>query len=191
MKLFKNNNDLDIEVNKMTSLKALNIFDKYYYETYNDISKYVVCNCNNIEDVKDIIQSIYLEVYKKVLKESQVNNYHVYIMGIAKHKVKDYYRFKYKTKITNLFNNDGKNIIDNISSNINIEESLLEKENIEEIWKYLKRKKVIISKIFYLYYYTGYSIKEISKELEISESNIKNYLYRTLKELKLFLEEND
>lgn len=49
----------------MTSLKALNIFDEYYYETYNDISKYVVCNCNNIEAVKDIIQSIYLEVYKK------------------------------------------------------------------------------------------------------------------------------
>ena len=175
----------------MTSLKALNIFDEYYYETYNDISKYVVCNCNNIEDVKDIIQSIYLEVYKKVLKESQINNYHVYIMGIAKHKVKDYYRFKYKVKITNLFNNDDKNIIDNISSNINIEESFLEKENIEKIWKYLKRKKVIISKIFYLYYYTGYSIKEISKVLEISESNIKNYLYRTLKELKLFLEGND
>ena len=191
MKLFKNNNDLNIEVNKMTSLKALNIFDEYYYETYNDISKYVVCNCNNIEDVKDIIQSIYLEVYKKVLKEPQINNYHVYIMGIAKHKVKDYYRFKYKIKITNLFNNDDKNIIDNISSNINIEESFLEKENIEKIWKYLKRKKVIISKIFYLYYYTGYSIKEISKELEISESNIKNYLYRTLKELKLFLEGND
>lgn len=112
-------------------------------------------------------------------------------MGIAKHKVKDYYRFKYKVKITNLFNNDDKNIIDNISSNINIEESFLEKENIEKIWKYLKRKKVIISKIFYLYYYTGYSIKEISKVLEISESNIKNYLYRTLKELKLFLEGND
>ena len=175
----------------MTSLKALNTFDKYYYETYNDISKYVVCNCNNIEDVKDIIQSIYLEVYKKVLKEPQINNCHVYIMGIAKHKVKDYYRFKYKVKITNLFNNDDKNIIDNISSNINIEESFLEKENIEKIWKYLKRKKVIISKIFYLYYYTGYSIKEISKVLEISESNIKNYLYRTLKELKLFLEGND
>ena len=65
MKLFKNNNDLNIEVNKMTSLKALNIFDEYYYETYNDISKYVVCNCNNNEAVKDIIQSIYLEVYKK------------------------------------------------------------------------------------------------------------------------------
>lgn len=191
MKLFKNNNDLNIEVNKMTSLKALNIFDEYYYETYNDISKYVVCNCNNIEDVKDFIQNIYLEVYKKVLKEPQINNYHVYIIGIAKHKVKDYYRFKYKVKITDLFNNDDKNIIDNISSNINIEESFLEKENIEKIWKYLKKKKVIISKIFYLYYYTGYSIKEISKVLEISESNIKNYLYRTLKELKLFLEGND
>ena len=35
MKLFKNNNDLNIEVNKMTSLKALNTFDEYYYEKYN------------------------------------------------------------------------------------------------------------------------------------------------------------
>ena len=38
-------------------------------------------------------------------------------MGIAKHKVKDYYRFKYKVKITNLFNNDDKNIFDSDISN--------------------------------------------------------------------------
>lgn len=32
-------------------------------------------------------------------------------------------------------------------------------------------------------------IKDISKELKISESNVKHYLYRTLKELNLIMKD--
>ena len=64
--------------------------------------------------------------------------------------------------------------------------------NIDEIWNYLKSKSVIISKIFYLHYYLDLTIKEISLELKISESSVKNYLYRTLKELNThFVEKSD
>lgn len=52
------------------------------------------------------------------------------------------------------------------------------------MWDFLKNKNVVIGKVFYLYYELDMTIKEISKELNISESNIKHYLYRTLKELK-------
>ena len=37
---------------------ALTKFEKIYADSYETISKYVVCNCSNIEDVKDIIQNI-------------------------------------------------------------------------------------------------------------------------------------
>lgn len=174
----------------MASQETLKTFDELYYETYQDILKYVVCNCSNIDHVKDIVQNIYLEVLKKLKKNKQTIN-KAYIMGIAKHKIKDYYRFNYKAKLISLNNskdNEELELINNIPEDFNIEEYLITKEDIKHVWFYLKKKKVIISQIFYLYYYLNFSIFEISQELHISESNVKNYLYRTLKELKCFLE---
>lgn len=73
----------------MTGQKALDKFDVVYNESYKDISRYVVLNANNIGDVKDILQNIYLEVYKNIDKVSDKN----YVFGIAKNVLKKYYRF--------------------------------------------------------------------------------------------------
>lgn len=169
----------------MMSQETLNLFDELYYETYQDVLKYVIINCSNMEDVKDIIQNVYLEVLNKIEKNSSIIS-KAYILGITKNKVKDYYRFHYKNKIISLFTKikeqENIELIDTITSDIDIEKIILKEENIKFIWDYLK-KNTITSKIFYLYYYLDYSIKDISKELNISESNIKNHLYRTLKKL--------
>ena len=61
----------------------------------------------------------------------------------------------------------------------------INKNNVEEVWDYLKKKGIIIEKSFYLYYAVGLKISEISKLLNIKESSVKNYIYRTVKELKL------
>ncbi len=168
----------------MVNQDDLKRFDELYDNSYRDISKYVVCHCSYIEDVKDILQNIYLDVLKNI---SQIDN-EAYIMAIAKNKVKDYYRFHYKKRIKLLFEKEDKDIIADIPSDIDIERSFSVHYDVEIVWKYLKTKKVIISQIFYLYYYLGLSLQEISNELNISESNVKNHLYRTLKELKAYLE---
>ncbi len=170
----------------MTSKETLNKFDLLYEKTYNDISKYVVCNCNNIDDVKDIIQNIYIDVFKCLEKNIKVNK--SYILGIAKNKVKDYYRFIYKYKIISFFSENEKITEENIPADFNLENYASKKYDTELVWRYLKKKKVIISKVFYLYFKLDLTIKEISTYLNISESNTKHYLYRTLKELNKYLE---
>lgn len=60
----------------------------------------------------------------------------------------------------------------------------MEKFDTEVVWKYLKKKNEIISRIIYLYYYDGFTIKEIANCLNLTESNVKNYIYRTLKDLR-------
>lgn len=169
----------------MIDQETLNKFDKLYYDSYDYILKYVICNCSKITDVDDIIQNIYLELYKALIKNKDVDNYKTYIYGIAKNKVKDYYRFAYKDKIISFFSGR-EEIVDynDLPSSVNIEKDYITKENINQIWDFLKGKKVIIFKIFYLYYDCGLNIKEISKELNLTESNVKHHLYRTLKELK-------
>lgn len=160
---------------------TLREFNVLYDETYEDVLKYVVCKCSNIADVEDIIQKIYIDVYKAMISSKDINK--LYVMGITKNKVKDYYRFKYKQKIVSMFIEHDDQTIDIIPSDINIEDSFINKYDTELVWKYLKKKNVIISKIFYLYYNLGLTIKEIAIELDITESNVKHYLYRTLKEL--------
>ena len=185
MELFLNNYNYNSEVNKMIDQETLKTFDEIYDKTYADILKYVICNCSNIEDVKDIVQNIYLELLKVLNNKITYNNVNAYIMGIAKNKVKEYYRFNYKAKIISLFSKkDDLELLDIIPDNIDLQKNLIQKEDLKFVWSYLKNKKVVISKIFYLYYYNNMSIREIAKELNISESNVKHYLYRTLKELK-------
>ena len=62
--------------------------------------------------------------------------------------------------------------------------NIVTKLEAEEIWKYIKQKDIKVIKIFYLYYYMDLKLSEISSELKISESNVKNILYRTITDIK-------
>lgn len=173
-------------INQINLKKFNNIYD----ETYNNVLKYVLCECSNISDVNDIIQEIYLEVYKKINDFANIQNINAYIIGIAKNKVKKHYHFIYKFKTLSL-NNENINdeeFLNNIPSDINIENMMMEDDDLEIIWKFLKKKKFIVQKIFYLYYSMDYTIKEIADLLHKSESYVKNNLYRTLRELQNLFE---
>lgn len=162
-------------------------FREIYDSTFSDISRYVVCKCSNIADVSDILQNIYLDVYRALLNGKDVSK--AYVVGMAKNKVRDYYRFSFKHFCYSLSRNE--EIAEDIPDDVDISESFLIRYDAEQVWDYLTKKPVVISKIFYLYYYLGYSISEIHELPGLTESNVKHYLYRTLKELRSFMKEED
>lgn len=172
----------------MIDQSNLKQFNSIYNKTYNQVLKYIVCRCSNMEDVNDILQETYLETYKVIVKVKDIEEIDKYILGIAKNKIRKHYSLLYKIKTISIFNakNEDLELLDTIKSDIDIEKIVLNSSDIETIWNYLKTKKIIIQKIFYLYYELDMKIKDISKELEISESYTKNCLYRTLKELQAF-----
>lgn len=175
----------------MASQETLDKFNVVYNNTYNSVLEYVICNSSNISDVEDIVQNIYYSVYK-LMKRSAKDITKNYILGIARHKVKDYYRFKYRQKEISFVDDEMDNdYINNIPSEEDIENEIIKTENINIIWDFLKSKNIIISQIFYLYYKLDYSIKEISEKLNLSISNTKHYLYRTLKELNKYIESEE
>ena len=170
----------------MSTLIKQKNFEEIYNKTYYQVLKYIVCKCQNLEDVNEILQDTYVELYQtlKNKKNIKVKEEPSYIIGIAKNIVKNYYKNKYKEKSNIIY--FSKDIEDNetqIPSEIDLEANIINKENIETIWNYLNNKNVLIAKIFYLYYALGLKISEISEELKINESTVKNYIYRTLKEL--------
>ena len=164
----------------MSTLITINNFEEIYHKTYKDLLRYIVCKCQNLEDVNELIQDTYVQFYQMINKKKviKVNDEKAYLIGIAKNIVKRYYRNQYQEKANrSYFANE------EIPANCNLEIEIVNKENIEEIWNYLNHKNVLIAKIFYLYSAQGLKIVEIAEEFQIKESTIKNYIYRTLKEL--------
>lgn len=163
------------------AVKNLKKFNKIYDETYSDILKYVIIKCHNINDANDIIQDIYLEFWKILNKKTVIDdNIKSYLIGIAVNKIKKH--FTIIQKIRTLVNNE--DLVIDIKSNINIEDIIINNEDWNSIWEYIKNKRnQDIPKIFYLHYKLEMSIKGIAKELDVNESYVKNLIYRTLKEL--------
>lgn len=164
-------------------------FNKIYEETYNHVLKFIVCRCSNMDDINDIIQDTYLELYNAIIKERNITDYKKYIIGIANNKIKKYYSLLYRINSISIFSTKDKELelISTIKSDIDIEKIVIKCNDVEIIWNYLKSKKIIIQRIFYLYYELDLKIKDIAKELDITESYTKNCLYRTLKELQEFI----
>lgn len=173
----------------MKDASYISKFNKIYENTYNNVLKYIIYKCSNMEDVNDIIQETYLEFYNSLTKDKEIDDYNKYIIGIAKNKIKKYYNLIYKIKTISIFEKKKENIdiIDLLQNDIDIEKIIITSIDKELIWNYLKTKKIVIQKIFYLYYALDLKIKDISQELNVTESYTKNNLYRTLKELQELL----
>ena len=71
-----------------------------------------------------------------------------------------------------------------IDSKIDIEAQMITKDNIESVWKYIIERNVLTGKIFYLYFVSEMTFKEIAKELGIKETTAKTKLYRMLKNIR-------
>ena len=179
----------------MASNETLKKFNKIYDKTYSNILKYIIIRCHNVNDANDIIQVVYLELFnilnKKCIKDDNIKSF---LIGIANNKIKKYYSFVSRIKRITLFSkNEDIELINNISDNIDIEDIIIKNEDWYLIWEFIKNKKnQDIAKVFYLYYKLELSIKEIASGLNVSQSYVKNLIYRTLKELcSLFGKECD
>lgn len=178
----------------MIDRKNLEKFNEIYDETYSSVLKFVVCKCFDMDDVNDIIQEIYIEVYKNILKNKKIDNIDSYLIGIAKNKIKKHYSLLYRLNTVSLFSvrQDEPELLEKLPCDFDIEDIVFDKNDMDEIRKYLKSKSMNIQKIFYLYYGEGFTIKEIVQQLKLNESYIKNCIYRTLKEMqKKFGKESD
>lgn len=169
-------------------------FTQLYEETYDELLKYIVTHCSNLEDANEILQDTYLDFYRALKRRNIIQDPRSYLFAIAKNKVKKHYTLFYRFKTISLFTSikDTNNEIqDLIADDTDLEEQIMINLEIEEVWAHLKQRKQIIQKVFMLYYYFEMTHKEIAEALSISESSVKNYLYRTLKELRKEMNQDD
>lgn len=177
----------------MVGQQIITFFNKVYDDTYEKILTYVTAKCGNTEDISDIMQEIYLEVYSVFLKKGvdYVKNIDAFVYRVAKAKVYRHYTAAEKLKrFIPMFakNEDDEevNVVDINISDMSLEEDFANKVLFEQIASYIASKPDVVRRIFYLFYYCDLSIARIAEMLSMSESGVKNKLYRTVKELREF-----
>lgn len=180
----------------MTGQSNLNKFNKIYDETYYDVLKHIIIKCHNVNDSNDILQETYYEFWKIInSKKLDDKNIKYFILNIANNKIKKHYSILKKIRTISIFSKigDDTEIIDTLKDSLDIEKIFIKENDWNNIWYYLKNKKnQNIPKVFYLYYKCDLKINKIASELNVSESYIKNIIYRTLKELKeIYKKENE
>lgn len=164
-------------------------FETIYQNTYQRTLRFIIIKCNHIEEINDILQDTYVELLKIIKKQKVlvIENIDSYIIGIANNILKRYYHKKKKDNIISYYIENQEETELEIKDDFDLEQDIITKENVKRVWQYLKNKDLTTTKTFYLYFAMGLKISEIAKELEITESKVKNKIYRTLKELKKYL----
>ena len=157
------------------------LFTKIYDETKEHTYKFITARCYNIDDIDDIYQNTYISVYDALTKRgSEPENAEAFVILIAKRELFKYYGFIRKLtsrfKSSSVFDEEVREDADTFD----LEDSIVTKSLLEEVNALLSKKDITTQKIFFMYYYKGYTLTETAHLLEMGESSVKRKLYNTL-----------
>jgi RNA polymerase sigma-70 factor (ECF subfamily) len=139
------------------------------------------------------MQNIYLRLYE-ILEggKYEIEEIKPFLIKLARNELYKYYSLKEKFKF--IFNKEDNmelsDILDNISDEkINIEEELINRFMVDEIFTEIKKTDLLTQKIITLYYLQDFKINDIAQMLQLNESSVKSKLYRGLEKIRTNLTE--
>ena len=155
----------------MDAFKFNAIADEYIDVVYRVSLSY----CKNKSDAEDVVQNTFVKLLKtdtEFVDDEHIRNW---LVKVAVNECKNISKSFWYRNITSF---------DELEKEPEYTQSD-EKELFEEVMKLPKKYSVVL----HLYYYEGYSVKEIAQILEISESNVQTRLMRARNKLKENLQE--
>ncbi len=149
-------------------------------EQYGDmVYRIALCNAKNKEDAEDIFQEVFVSLIRSLDKIENENHLKHWLIRTTINKCKNLHLCFWKKRVsledTKL---EEKYISGSKGFNDEVNELRAEINTLSD-----KQKSVI-----YLYYYEGFSVKEIAKILKISEGTVKSRLSSARNNLKINLE---
>lgn len=159
-----------IENGKLNLERIVKDFTPYIKVIINNI----VDNNLSYEDKEEIITDTFFILWKN--QNKLTTSVKAYLAGITKNLIKE----KLNKKVITYDISDYENSIENC----NIEFFKEERKEISEIEKSFEKLKKIDFDIVTMFYYSSKSIKDIAKELNMSEINVKTRLFRIRKKIK-------
>jgi RNA polymerase sigma-70 factor (ECF subfamily) len=201
-KIISDSDSIETETEKKSSGAMLELdIDSRFNGIYDDTSKailaFITAKCGNTADISDIFQDTYMELYELIGRRGTgyVTDAKALVFRIAKRKIARHYSLRKRLKIfvsmsISIKNEAGEETELPELNALNLfltEEFAVNQIMLDSAKQFIGRKPEDVKKIFYLFYDMDKSIPEIAKILKSSESNVKNKLYRTIKELRNLL----
>lgn len=131
--------------------------------------------CQNPEDAEDVVQDTFLKYYTTSKEFENSEHIRAWLIRVAINKAKN---------ITLTFWKRNKVALEDFVETLKFED-----DDAQEIFETVMNLPEKLRIVIHLFYYESYSVKEISKILHISESNVKVRLLRARNELKDKLKE--
>lgn len=139
----------------------------------NDILRIAYSYLHNMEDAEDIVQETVISYWKKAPENMNAIKERAWLFTVAANLSKNKIRYKKLRKTDEL--------LDTL-----IQE---EREDLSFVWEAVKSLPVKYRETIHLFYYEGYSTRDIAKILNRNESSVRSDLRRGREQLKKILKE--
>lgn len=140
------------------------------YELYSNlVYKICIVRLGSKENAEDAMQNVFIKLYSKAPEFSSANEEKAWIIRVAINACKDFQKSFWQR------NTVGLDEISEISDG-----GFEEQQKLIDIFNIPPKYRTVLQ----LYYYEGYSEKEIAEILKIAEKSVAMQLYRARKKLK-------
>lgn len=144
-------------------------------ESLDQLMAFSLKRCDKREEAEDLCQEILLELVKSQEKLKSIDAYYGWMWQIANNVFNSQLRKKYKLSELALLE---------IHGSASIEETLVDQESLGLLYRELSILSKNYRESMCAYYLKGQSCKTIAKQLEISEEQVKQYLFKSRKKVK-------
>lgn len=150
-------------------------FREFYDRQVKRVYRLAMVLMGNISDAEDVTQTIFLKAWEKKPDFRDADHEIAWILTTTRNQCKDIHKSFYRRKRADLENAPEPQVT-------------LETQMDSEIWEALQSLAEKYRMVLYLYYYEGYSVRELSVILRRRESTLQTQLATGRKQMKSLLE---
>lgn len=150
-------------------------FREFYDRQVKRVYRLAMVMMGNISDAEDVTQTVFLKAWEKKPDFRDADHEIAWILTTTRNQCKDIHKSFYRRKRADLENAPELQVT-------------LETQMDSEIWEALQSLAEKYRMVLYLYYYEGYSVRELSVILRRRESTLQTQLATGRKQMKSLLE---
>lgn len=149
-------------------------FREFYDRQVKRVYRLAMVMMGNISDAEDVTQTVFLKAWEKKPDFRDADHEIAWILTTTRNQCKDIHKSFYRRKRADLENAPEPQVT-------------LETQMDSEIWEALQSLAEKYRMVLYLYYYEGYSVRELSVILRRRESTLQTQLATGRKQMKSLL----
>lgn len=166
---------------------AEDAFAAIYDATRRQVLIYLTAKCGDVDDLQDLLQDTYAELYAVLRRRGggYVEHPAAFVKKLARQQLHRHYSRRTLRAAISLEELEA----EAPAPPAEIDDALITQGLLEQVRQALERKPALTRKIFTLHFALDLTLAETAQALGVSESFVKNRLYRTIAQLRQELAE--